>query len=549
MLFRSVRDAHTLAIGAAGDPTTPEERRALVTAVDALLEQLVAVGNRQYDNTYIFSGHQGGRQPFELLADGVLYRGDDGRLMTILDSDLSQDSFTLSGKEVFRAVSSSVAGFRDLDPRMTAETRIKDLNGAAGNGVKLGTIVVTSGNQQIPIDLSGADTIGDVITILNDKLPAGVSAVLAPEAIHLVGGPEIAIDETPGGQTATDLGIRTDGAVSQVIGLDLDPRVTERTNLRDLIGGAGVDLTGGLTIRNGSRAVTFNFSTAGTVEDVLNAINKSDTGVWARVAADGKRLEVFSRVSGAPLSIEENGGSAATQLGIRSMYGGRRLAALNDGTGIATVGGNDLRISTASGLNIDVDLDALDLSKATLADVLALINTAGGGAVTASLATQGNGIVITDNTTGGGALRITRLNLSPAIDGLGLNVEAQGNRLVGRDVNPIITDSAFTGLRELRQALDADDSNGISRAAVRLKRVLDDMQEVQGRLASKARGVLERELRVDGELASTQVLLSDVRDVDFTEAIVSFQKFQLALQANLATGSRAFDLSLIDFLR
>jgi flagellin-like hook-associated protein FlgL len=200
-------------------------------------------------------------------------------------------------------------------------------------------------------------------------------------------------------------------------------------------------------------------------------------------------------------------------------------------------------------VNIDVDLDALDLSRATLSDVLALINTAGGGAVTASLAAQGNGIVITDNTTGGSTLRITRQNLSPAIDGLGLNVEAQGDRLVGRDVNPIITDSAFTGLRELRLALDADDSGGISRAAVRLKRVLDDMQEVQGRLAGKARGVLDRELRVDGELASTQVLLSDVRDVDFTEAIVSFQKFQLALQANLATGSRAFDLSLIDFLR
>ena len=75
------------------------------------------------------------------------------------------------------------------------------------------------------------------------------------------------------------------------------------------------------------------------------------------------------------------------------------------------------------------------------------------------------------------------------------------------------------------------------------------MQEVQGRTASQARAMEERAVRFDDTVSATRVLLSDVRDVDISDAVVRFQQLQNALQANLTTSSRILNLSLIDFLR
>ena len=57
------------------------------------------------------------------------------------------------------------------------------------------------------------------------------------------------------------------------------------------------------------------------------------------------------------------------------------------------------------------------------------INTATGGKVTASLATTGSGIVLTDSSGGGGTLAVTPLNHSNAAADLGLNVAASGQHV------------------------------------------------------------------------------------------------------------------------
>ena len=235
-------------------------------------------------------------------------------------------------------------------------------------------------------------------------------------------------------------------------------------------------------------------------------------------------------------------------LGIRSMHTDTLLSDLNDGLGVDSVDGDDIRITTADGTTVDIDINDLDLATARLQDAIDLFNTRGGGAITAALAASGNGITITDNTVGPGALRIERLNLSPTIDGLGMDVSATGNTLVGSDVNPIKVDSPFTALLELRAALAADDSQAISAAGRRLAGNLDRMQQTQGELAAKAAAMLERTDRIENEVTATRVLQSDVRDVDLTEAIVRFQQVQTALQANLATASRIMNLSLLDYL-
>ena len=542
-------EVQTIASETVGDTSSTDERSALANIIDSTLDQLVSIGNRRYMDAYLFAGHYGDGLPFEQIGDGVLYHGDNEQACSIVDTDQSQDTFTLSGAEFFNAVSTAVEGVVDLDPNVTLETRISELRGTTGNGVTLGRIVIGDGSEEVRIDLSQADTVGDLLDKLNEEMPATLQATLGGQGITIstaLGTPlPITIRDTAGGQTIRDLGLSADNLLtSSVAGADLDPQLTLHTQLADLNGGVGLDLSNGLIVTNGLQSATLDFAGAETMEDILNVFNQADVNVWARIADDGRTIEVVNRVSGSDLTIGENGGLLATSLGIRSMCAGTELTSLNDGRGIETVEGDDIRFITADGTTIEIDLDGAQ----TLQDVIDLFNTQGGGAITASLTATGNGLIITDNTAGPGTLRIERANLSPALDGLGLNQLDGGNTLIGDDVNPVRTDSVFTGLVELRAALRQDDRQGIAWAGERLENALKRMQEVQGRMAAHAKAMDSRNRLVENETLGARIMLSDVRDVDITEVVVKFQQMQTALQANLSTAARVMNLTLLDFL-
>jgi len=210
---------------------------------------------------------------------------------------------------------------------------------------------------------------------------------------------------------------------------------------------------------------------------------------------------------------------------------------------VGTVNGPDIRFTTADGTVVEVDLDGAR----TLRDVLDRLNA--DGAVTASLDTHGNGLVVRDNTVGGGTLTAAAVNHSPALADLGLNGVATGGRLVGDDAHPVRVEGVFTALLELRDGLLRDDTRSINFAGTRLERMLTHVERVRGEMAALARAMDERSTRVEVEESATLVLQSDVRDVDFTEAVVRFQQVQTALQANLNTASTVMNLSLLDFLK
>ena len=526
----AVREAQSLAVSAVGDTMTPDERQALTPVVDGLLQQLVDAANRRYQNTYLYSGQQN-RAPFELSHGGVYYTGDGNRMVTAIDSDGSTAAFTIPGLELFNAVS-KVRGAADLDPALTADTRISDLGGAAGRGVQLGHIIVTVGDERKEIDLSGCATVGDLVARLNAELPAGLTVSLGTRGLVLTlgDGRSATVADIGGGRSAIDLGLAGTYPTTARNTADLNPRLTPLTRLGDLRGGTGVDLSHGFVIRNGTETATIAPDRAETVEDLLNLINQANVGVWARIAPDGRSLEVVSRVSGVDLSIEEDGGSLATALGLRTMQAGTKLA--------------DLRGTTSSGDQIDVDLDGAT----TLQDVLDRLNTAGAGRITAGFVNPGNGLAITDETRGAGTLSIAAIDSSPALAGLGLDVAATGNQLLGRDVNPVRVDSPFTALLQLSRGLQGDDRQAVQAAAQRLDRTLQNMQQVQGQMASQAKTMADRTERVDTETTAARTLLSDVQDVDFTDATLRFQQLQTALQANLVTGSKLMSLSLLNFL-
>jgi flagellin-like hook-associated protein FlgL len=543
-----LRQAQTLATQSIGDSISPDERKALMPEVDRLLDQMVSVGNRQYLNTYLFTGQQA-VAPFELTRGGVMYRGDRNAMATIVDTDLSQDAFTVPGMEFFGAVSSEIKGTVDLDPALTSDTRVADLGGATGQGVQLGRVSVAAGAEQAEIDLSQCATVGDVLDRLNAELPGGLRASLGVRGIILTQTRTppgtVTVSDVGGGRTAVDLGLAGSFAGPTRTGDDLNPRLTLLTKVSSLRAGAGVDLNAGLAIRNGEQTATIKLADAQTIEDVLNHINQADIGVWARISDDGRTLDLLNRMSGTDLAVGEHGGLTATALGLRSLNAGTTLAGLNDGRGVPTAEGADLRITTASGVTIDVDLNGAT----TMQDVIDRLNSLGGGAITAGFVSQGNGLQITDNTAGGGTLAIAALNSSPALAALGLDVTATGNRLVGHDVNPLRTDSPFTALLELRAGLQDDKRLTLTTAGERIDRVLKKMQEVQGSTASQSKVMADRTERVDTETTATQVLLSDARDVDLTEVAVRFQQLQTALQANLSTAAKVLNLSLLDYLQ
>lgn len=173
--------------------------------------------------------------------------------------------------------------------------------------------------------------------------------------------------------------------------------------------GSALDADGGLVISNGNRSATIDTSSAETVEDLLNLINGAELGVAAEINASRSGINLRSRLSGAGLSIGENGGTLAAQLGIRNLTAESELRDFNGGVGVPTTETletidstkmDSLRIVARDG----TVLDATFTGATTLQSVVRAINTATGNntgttAVLARLTADGNGIELVDSST------------------------------------------------------------------------------------------------------------------------------------------------------
>ncbi|MEX2175121.1 MAG: flagellin [Pirellulaceae bacterium] len=188
-------------------------------------------------------------------------------------------------------------------------------------------------------------------------------------------------------------------------------------------GGSGeaLDLASGIQIQTGGITYTIDLSMSQTVEDLLNTLNGSPANVVAEIDSAGERITIRTRLSGADFSIGENGGTTASQLGVRSLTADTTLAELNYGRGIHTATGSDFTIRRKDGVALDIDVDGAQ----TLGDVLDLINGHPANLdpatnVVAQLARFGNGIELIDDNTAVGALEVERAFLSEAAYDLGL---------------------------------------------------------------------------------------------------------------------------------
>jgi flagellin-like hook-associated protein FlgL len=526
--------------------------------INGILNALVSVANTQARGNFIFAGQNGTQAPFTASNSGILYTGSTDEMRTRVSLD-NQIDFSIDGSDVFGALSSQVIGIADMNPDMTANTMLSDLNGAMGAGIRLGSIRILDGaGPSVVIDLSKAATVGDVISKINID-GGGVTATLGADgsSFTITGVTGLTISEVGTGKTAGDLGIIATAAGATVSGQDVDARLSLATPVTALAGGAGIDTTSGLLLTNSgiSGIGPIDLSAATTIQDVLNTINTSGLAVRAVINDAGDGINIFNQLSGSELRIGENGGTTAADLGIRSMVATTALADMNGGLGVHVVGQGGtagvIQITDHFGNAKDVDLS----SATTVQDVIALINTAPGAAVTASLATTGNGIVLTDGTGIAGTLTIETISTNgyKVAEELGFasgNSSTTNATLTGTDVNAAMPDGVFSNLIALRDAMKAGDRDEVLRVAklldeVHLKRLIN----YHGQVGSQVAVLEDRQERLEANMAAIVTLRSDLVDVDMAEAITKYQNIFTALQANLMSAGQMSNTSLLDFLR
>lgn len=548
-----LQQAQNLASANVGDNVTQDERNNAAVVVRSIYQQLVTLGNKSIAGSYLFGGDKFDRPPFEEFAGGVRFVGSETTLLNDVDESTAAD-FQVNGADVFGALSTRVVGRTTLTPTVSLSTRLSDLGGTASRGVQKGMIAISNGTDAVNLDLSGADSLADVINAINNAGVGSITASLnaAGNGLQISGaaGEQISISDIGGGTMAADLGIRTTApmpAGTPVVGNALNPRITPLTPLSALNGGAGIDLSG-LVLSNGGTSATVDLTSAVTVEDMLNAVNGSGTGVKMSINPDGNGFLLQNPIQGAELRIAENGGTTAGDLGLRSFDVTTKLIELNEGNGVRIVDGADFRLTDSAGVAFDVDLTA---AMTSVQDVIDAINTAAAGAgagVMASFATTGNGIILTDTAGGAGTLTLESQNFSQAAEDLGLTEPASGNVITGKDVGPVVAQGIFAHVAKLRDAMLAGDQKAITAAAEALQADYDRVVRIRGEVGARAQAVEARQERLADENINTKKLLSELEDTDFTEAISQFALLQTSLEASLKSTSTMLNMSLMDFL-
>lgn len=363
---------------------------------------------------------------------------------------------------------------------ITWDTSLDLLND--GTGVYKGSIQITDriGGVDI-IDLSSATTLQDVKDLIEAGPNTNVNVLINSNTngitIHDTNGTptqNLIIEEVGGGTTAQDLGIYT-GATG-VAGDKAGGRIIPGLNtilLKTLNGGSGVDSVTGddfqIQMRSGS---TFNVDISGdeTLQEVINSINTAtgNTNVTASYDREGHALLLTDTSTGSnDLAVTIlNSSSAASDLGILKSVAAStlegddlnpqyiaRCTKLEDLNGGEGVDANKIEITDRSEASAEIDLSDAE----TIGDVIDTINAASGINVTASINSQGNGILITDNTgQTDGPLKVEEAGGATARD-LNILESTNSNTIDGSFEVTIELSSEDTTLAGIRDAInDAD---------------------------------------------------------------------------------------------
>jgi flagellar hook-associated protein 3 FlgL len=550
-----VEEARGILLDQIGGLANTQTRQAAAGELTLLLQDALAQANRRFEGRSLFAGSRTKQDAFVLQDGGVVFLGDLQDLDTEI-SDGVRAASNLKGS-VFGAYSDELIGRDsatllpiDLDPGLSLDTRLADLHG--GLGVLPGEIRLDLGAGAVTVNLATARTIGDVIDRINGS-GVGITAAIdgtTGNSLVLTGAGVVTVSDLPGGRTASDLGIAGSAAAS-LPGSDLDPRITLDTGLGDLFAGSGLSSTSGIVIDNSTSTTTLTATIGAavftapnaTVRDLANAVSQAGVHVELSVSADGRRLELRSRISGGRLRVSENGGSTADELGFLSSLERSRLVDLGGGLGISTVDGDDLRITKTDGTQVLIDLDGLR----TVRDFLDRVEQDPDLTATVNGLDQ---IVIGDASGGPNPLLIENVGGSGAATGLGIEGSAPGGTLTGSTLTwaGAQVEGFFGALLRLREGLLADDAAAIGASGRLLDLAEEDLAVGRGEIGVRTLQLDFTRDRLDRESTELELLRSSTRDVDLAEAATRFQIQQTVLEAALASAARILETNLLNYL-
>jgi flagellar hook-associated protein 3 FlgL len=573
----------------------PETRESQAIIIDSLIDSLYSLANQESLIGHVFGGSAPGRQP--IIYDRGAYRfvGEVGGLTAALGS-ASNIPLTLGVGNAIGELSNRMEGVVDLNPNLTENTLLTDLNGANNVGANAGVLEFSyNGGQVAQVDLAGAVTIGDVV----DRLNAAVQqyetdnsvTVLGPSAFSISGstisadipGGSLEFFDIAGSSTASNLGLVTDPPTSftagNPTGVDLDPNLTLTTPVSALAGLGGAPL-GSIQLKNNGATHTIDLSGAQTFADIKSAIESGNTGVRVLISEDKQSINIVTESAGTQshaLSISEvvGGGATAELLGIRTFVGTTKLSDFNDGDGVSVVSGRtdpltglvdpalntDFEIKLGDGFSISIDLSPSDIN--SVDTVVAAINaqadaqlTAAGRPTTdfsANVGAISNGIEFNQSAAiaAGGQMSIRPVNNSQAAEGLGL-MDAKngaGNTLLrSEDRATIRVNNLFSHLLDLSEALKNDDTFGIEIATKRLGESQDHVIQARSTVGGYARRLDDETRRQEDRVVFDEAIRSQLRDLDYASASSEFAQLQLQLQAGLSVAAQTQQLTLLDFL-
>lgn len=553
-------EAKQIVVDMANGTYDENARGAAADIIRSITNDLTLLTNSQMSGRYMFSGHSTRTKPLEFGQNGVVYRGDAGRISYDIDSN-SREPINFTAAEAFLKSFGALGAQADLDVGVTADTLLADLNNGDGIDLTVGTFTITDLNvtgASVTVNLNAAPpatTVDEALTKINDALvAAGMDGAISVRISD--DGNRLFVDTTDTGQVSFD------------------------TKLARLHAGAGIDNLGRIRITDGAGIdVLVDVSDAQDLSDVINAVNTelANAGVanvTIGINAGGTGL-VINDTNGVPLGLSVENASpddqTASQLGIVGDVGASLVGTdLNPqasieitettGTTATDLGLTGLYNHDSAGSDIDpqlnatarlADLDSLrgltgsmalyqgerslvvdleDPSIVTVQDLIDYIN-ASGLDVTASLNTGGRGIQVLNNDP----------NRSLLIE------EVDGGR-AARTMGLYGASDILGSMIILGNALENDDQEGVSLLTETFDKAITAALDVRAEIGSKGLRLDMTDSRlVDLQLSFTR-LLSEVEDADITEVVTALAAHEASYQAALMSASQIIQPSLMNFL-
>lgn len=331
----------------------------------------------------------------------------------------------------------------DITGNLKTTTPLALLNN--GSGVPDGTIRITDrSGQSADIDLTGAVTVGDVLSRINNTTGVDVTAAIRGSTLELTDS------SVASGQTAANdlLVEEVDSTTAAALGLEGSALGTVRTGqdvyavntVGDLLRIINLDPSNGgrlvASISTDGLGITLTDTTTGTGTFAVSALPDGTAGV-SKTAED---LGLLGPAAGNTISSTRLVSQLNTVL----------LRSLNGGQGVDL---SDLQIKDRSGAT----LQNIDLSNAaTLADVIDAINAAP-TAITAKVSASGLGIELVDTSGATGNFQVTGATAAA----LNIAIDAPADRVASGNLQRQY-------VSEATRLADLDNGNGVPRGRFRI---------------------------------------------------------------------------------